>query len=253
MSSTKKVEKADSQPKSNNGSKAKAKKPTNKGKRAAVAAAPYQRPRNACTRVDRVPNRLLRRFDNYTIAQIKAELKKRDLELDGFKQDLFLRLVQAEKRDNDDDDDVAEDLPDAEAMDVEEESEEAAAVAAPSQRPRNTRTKAGRIPKHLLSRFDNYTVAQIKAELRAKSLETNGVKQDLFMRLVNEEESGDNDNDNAEAMEEDVEEDDQSCLPDYETDAEGYPQSAAETSQPRDLLTVSHTSKARRSISPASR
>lgn len=94
------------------------------------------------------------------------------------------------------------------------------APKAASKPRRNKRTRCNLVPKRLLDRFDSYTVAQIKAELAQRGVEAAGLKQDLFMALIQEEEEH---HDDAEAETEEpegnVEEgDDVGSLPDYESD-----------------------------------
>lgn len=101
-----------------------------------------------------------------------------------------------------------------------------AAAAAPQPRA-SGRAKTDKVPMRLLDRFNSYTIAQLKAELGGRNLRKTGIKQDLFMRLVDDEEQGD-ESDDDESMdddeEDDVEGDDiqdaipSSSLPDYSSD-----------------------------------
>lgn len=107
--------------------------------------------------------------------------------------------------------------------------------AAATRPKRNARTKINLVPKRLLDRFDGCTVAQIKTALRARNLELSGIKQDLFMRLVQdeerepEEEDDDEEEDDEEDDEEEEEDEDEdmSSLPDYESDPPASQQAAA--------------------------
>lgn len=78
----------------------------------------------------------------------------------------------------------------------------------------NTRAKSELVPKRLVYRFNGCTVAEIKAALAKRDLDTTGLKQDLFMRLVNDEKRG-HDKEGADH----IVEDDQHSLPDYESDS----------------------------------
>lgn len=98
-----------------------------------------------------------------------------------------------------------------------------AAVVKPKPK-RNARVRVNRIPKYLLDRFDGCTVAQIKKALQARDLDITGLKQDLFLRLVADEER------EAADEEEDADADDESSLPDYESDPPAPQQAAAAAS-----------------------
>lgn len=88
----------------------KATKTKRTGKKTAAAAASSQPDRRGMrARFDLVPKRLLDRFNNYTIAQIKTELRGRDFETTGAKQDLFMRLIGQENRGEDNAADVDSD------------------------------------------------------------------------------------------------------------------------------------------------
>lgn len=93
--------------------------------------------------------------------------------------------------------------------------------SAAASKPRgNGRTKSDLVPKRLLERFNSYTIAQIKAELQSKKVEASGLKQELFMSLIQAEKSGCQ----AQAQGQDeepvsaVDDGDLDSLPDYESD-----------------------------------